>query len=292
MSAVTNLWRQLVQRRLLPVAILLIAALVAVPLMLAKDPDPVPAPPPPQVDTKSELATTPIVSQATPQDRARRRKVLGKAKNPFAVAKKADDVTGAGEKDDAAAKTPDTGGASDTPSTGSDAPAAGAPAAPVAPTTPVEPQPEPKHYAPGELTVRFGESDGAHRRSVKRLVALPSAELPVLIYTGLTDNGKTAVFLVDSGVEAVGDGKCDPTPEQCETIHLRVGDTEFLDVKDALGTVTQQYQIDLLKIHKSSSASAARAGTSRHVASRARSRARARRSEVGSVAGRTAAFLP
>ena len=39
MSAVTNMWRQLVQRRLWPVAILLIAALAAVPLTLAKEPE-------------------------------------------------------------------------------------------------------------------------------------------------------------------------------------------------------------------------------------------------------------
>ena len=47
MSALTNLWRQLQQRRLLPVAILMVAALVAVPFVLAKDPEPVPQAPPP-----------------------------------------------------------------------------------------------------------------------------------------------------------------------------------------------------------------------------------------------------
>ena len=40
MSVLTDIWRQLVQRRLWPVAVLLIAALVAVPLLLAKDPEP------------------------------------------------------------------------------------------------------------------------------------------------------------------------------------------------------------------------------------------------------------
>ena len=43
MSLITDTWHQLVQRRLLPVAVLLLAALVAVPLLLAKDPEPVAA---------------------------------------------------------------------------------------------------------------------------------------------------------------------------------------------------------------------------------------------------------
>ncbi len=82
MSAITNVWRQLVQRRLWPVAILLIAALAAVPLALAKDPDPaVPGPVVPAADAaasaESALAVQPIVAPATAADRGKRRKVLG-----------------------------------------------------------------------------------------------------------------------------------------------------------------------------------------------------------------------
>ena len=88
MSALTNVWRQLVQRRLWPVAILLIAALAAVPLALAQEPKPA-APAAPTVASKdsgdSALATEPIVAQATAADRTKRRKVLGSAKNPFGV---------------------------------------------------------------------------------------------------------------------------------------------------------------------------------------------------------------
>ena len=251
-SAVSNLWRQLVQRRLLPVAILLIAALAAVPLLLAKDADPVPVPPPAQVDTKSELATTPIVTAATAGERIKRRKVLGAAKNPFAVdVEPAEAETPAGG--DAGGTTPDapkpdagSGGAA--PGAGSP-PSSGAPVAPTAPTVPDEPAPAPKKYAPEELTVRFGGSDDDKRESVKRLQPLPSAELPVLIYMGVLKDGKTAEFMLDAGVTAIGDGECHPSPDECETIRLRVGETEFLDVVDESGNVAQQFQLDLLKIH-------------------------------------------
>jgi hypothetical protein len=114
-----------------------------------------------------------------------------------------------------------------------------------------------------ELTVRFGDSAaGSARRSLKRLQPLPSAENPVLIYLGVLRDGKTAVFLVDHGVTAVGDGDCKPGPDECETLRLRAGETEFLDVTDATGASTGQYQLDLVTIHHSSTESATRAQNS------------------------------
>ena len=43
MNVVTNTWRQLVRNKLWPVAVLLLAALVAVPVLLAREPE-APAP--------------------------------------------------------------------------------------------------------------------------------------------------------------------------------------------------------------------------------------------------------
>jgi hypothetical protein len=89
MSPVQNVWRQLVQRRLWPVAIVLVAGLAAVPVLLAKDPEPVPAPPAPvAAQTDDELAEQPIVTMASVEEAADRPRVLGKRKNPFAVKKK------------------------------------------------------------------------------------------------------------------------------------------------------------------------------------------------------------
>jgi hypothetical protein len=288
MSAVSNLWRQLVQRRLLPVAIILIAGLVAVPLLLAKDPEPVPAPPPVQVDTKSELAKAPIVTPASAEERFRRRKVLGAAKNPFQVKTEPADNAPAADSGNGGGTSPDASKPADTgvggfPDTGS-TPSAGTP---IAPTTPVAPTPAPKVYEPEELTVRFGSEADAKRRSVQKLQPLPSAELPTLIYMGVMKDGKTAVFLVDAGVTPVGDGECDPSPEQCETLHLRAGETEFLDVTDESGTVTQQFQLDLIKIHNvKKSASSSRSTKSAGLKSGPR------RTELRSVAGRVSAYLP
>ncbi len=121
------------------------------------------------------------------------------------------------------------------------------------------------------LTVRFGstEETSLPKRNLPRLTALPSAEEPILVYLGLEGDGKTAVFLVDASAEPQGDGTCKPNPAVCETIHMRVGDTEFFDVTDETGNVTAQYQLDLLDIKRSTTASAAKAKAARAKASKA-----------------------
>jgi len=261
MNAVTNIWRQLVQRRLWPLAVMLIAALVAVPLTLAKEPEPQPELPPAQVDTKSELATTPIVAQASTADRDKRRRVLGTKKNPFAVPKPTETAgpasssgpTGSTGGSSGEPKLPDlsfgapSGGSPSTPSPSG--PSLGAP--PVAP--PVERVKHERH----SLTVRFGGGDELDRMNVKKLEALPLGDEPLVVYLGVADGGKSAVFLVDTTVEAQGDGRCMPDENTCEEVHLREGETEFFDILDENGEPVEQYQLDLVEIH------AAKKGSSR-----------------------------
>jgi hypothetical protein len=292
-SAVTNLWRQFVQRRLWPVAILLVAALAAVPLTLAKDPAPVPpAPPTPAEsadDGAGELAAQPIVAPSQPG--TKRRHVLGNAKNPFGVVKQespsatdSPDVTVQETGDGSQTDGSQTGGSS--PSTGGGSAPTPTTGAPTTPSTPSTPTPKPKEYEPEELTVRFGDGDGMTRRSVQKLEPLPSAELPAVIYMGVLKDGKTAVFLLEAGVTPDGDGECRPTPEQCETIRLRVGETEFFDVTDEAGAVKEQFQLDLLKIHNVKRS----ASPSRTMSAGVKSGPR--RSELRSTVGRVSAYVP
>lgn len=266
MSAVTDLWRQLVQRRLWPVAIALIAALAAVPLILAKEPDPAPAPAAPEALVDDELARAPIVTLTTSSDGNGRRHVLGRAKNPFAAAKPANDVVTTDKATNPVVQSspsasPASGGSGGTATPGASAPS-GTTDPPVTPAPAPKPTPTPKTYSMYELTVRFGDASGSDRQSLERLQPLPAAAEPVLIYLGVLKDGKTAVFLVDHGVQAIGDGDCRPSPDECETIRLRAGDTEFIDVKDEAGAVTAQYQLDLLKIHLTSTTSAREAKAS------------------------------
>ena len=276
MTPISNIWRQLVQRRLWPVAVLLIAALAAVPLMLAEDPatEPAPAPRATAGEATSELATTPIVAKATPVDRDKRRKVLGKRKSPFAEAPQ----VGAEDSGPQPAEQPkDAGSAGGGPTKLADnltiiGPGAGAGAGggatgpmPVGPTVPAPDQepakPTPPKRERHSVTVRFGAGDSLDNMNVKKLEPLPLGEEPLVVYLGVADGGKTAVFLVDSSIEPQGDGECMPDANTCEEVHLREGETEFFDVVDEEGEPLGQYQLDLLEIHgdaKKSSSSAGR----------------------------------
>jgi hypothetical protein len=290
MSPVQNVLRQLVQRRLWPVAILLIAALVAVPVMLAKNPEPAVAPPAPAADsTDDELATQPIVSLVEAGASAKRRQVLGEEKNPFRVDPPKEDKPAAEQaKSDSAPTEEKSSGAGAGGGTEAVTPVADVPST----TTPTEPEVKrpKKQYDRHELTIRFGAGEDAKRQSVKKLEPLPSAELPALIYVGVLKDGKVAEFLVDSGVTADGDGECHPSPDACETIRLREGEIEFLDVKDETGAVVAQYQLELLEIHKGSGAKASKASKASKT-SKAKA-AKASRSELRSVTGHISAFIP
>jgi len=255
MNVLTNTWRQLVQRRLWPVALLLVAALAAVPVLLAAEPERVasPADPVPALSADDELAE-PVVAKVAAGDRTRRRRVLGIRKDPFKPApvktKKASatnhnarHVTG-GAKPATGQTTPTTGTTTPTTVTGG-GDYAGTPAPPVvAPRKPT--------YPADSIIVRFGDatSDELPKGVLEKLSPLPDDEEPLLVYMGLTKKGKKAVFLVDAALTPTGDGTCKPHPSSCETVELSRGETEFFDVVDPeTGRVGSQYQLDLVAIN-------------------------------------------
>jgi hypothetical protein len=74
--------------------------------------------------------------------------------------------------------------------------------------------------------VRFGRPGHVKTyKGVQRLDPLPSAEAPYIVYLGATASGKSAVFLVGSNLEQSGEGECrpEPTPENpaCTFLYLR-----------------------------------------------------------------------
>jgi len=276
MKPLENVWSSLVQRRLLPVAIVLVAALAAIPFVLAKDPEPVaPAPAAPAAENTDGGIGDPVVTLAESGGetaQGQRRRVLGASKNPFQpgpAAKAEATATPAAP----AAAAPTTGGSeagkpAETGSSAPSAPASGPVGAPVAPAPEGEPRKKHELYS---LTVRFGdaESDSLERMNLPRLKALPSADDPVLVYLGLGEDAKTAVFMVDANVTPQGDGVCRPSPSNCETLHMRVGETSFLDVTGDDGNVTSQYQLDLLSIKAERVSDAAKAAKARSKVSKA-----------------------
>jgi hypothetical protein len=286
MTLITDTWRQLVERRLWPIALLLLAALIAVPVLLASDPAPAPAPATTTAPASTDdpiAASKPIVAQATSFDDSSRH-VLGAPKDPFkpAVLPKptpAPSTTVTTSKTTlakaTAANTASSSGGSSTSTTSTSTGTGSTPSTPSTPsggggttTTPPPssaPPSKPKAYELYSLTVRFGDASGdLTKQRLKRLAPLPDAEDPVAIYLGPGPDKRSAVFLVDASVTPQGDGTCKPYAADCQTVTLHEGDTEFFDVKDpATGAVSKTYELDLLDIVRKSTTSARKAKTAR-----------------------------
>jgi hypothetical protein len=248
MNVFADTWRGLVRRRLWPLAILLVAALAAVPFLLAKHPAATIPVTHAAAATNAGDASASYVTLAEPSaaDKATRRRVLGREKDPFAPAPQPKAKKKKSKSAATATATP-----APAPPAGTTPPSS----APPTGTPPVTAPPAPTHpkYS---IKVRFGLSDAELATSVvERLEPLPSKESPVLVYEGVESGGDVAIFSIPGSVTAQGDGKCLPSPQNCETLKLSAGDTEFITVTDTGDAATDaQFQIDLVKIYKSKTA--------------------------------------
>jgi hypothetical protein len=250
MNVITDTWRQLIRRKLWPVALLLIGGLVAVPLVLAKEPAAPTVTPTARTASKDTTGAT-IVTLADASAEPERRRVLGATKDPFEPAPLPKAKKSKKSKKAEATPTPtstpthDTGGGSS--GGGSQGPPESAP--PSSPEPTATPEPTVPKYT---IKVNFGPITGDPAPALlERLEPLPNDESPVLVYEGVEDGGKVAVFSIPGTVAAEGDGTCDPDPASCSTLKLRAGDTEFITVSDTDEENAQpvQYQLELVKIY-------------------------------------------
>ena len=265
MSVLNDTWRFLVQRRLWPVAILLVAAAAAVPMLLAKDPPPAGrragrrrqgrqgrgarrpsrSSPRPPTATAAAAATCSARARTRSSRRPPRRRRPSRSR-PTAAGTGAPTTpatTGGGSSRDARARSP--------------APVTG---------TPVVPRRPKKKYELYELTVRFGASDANRppRKDVKRLQAAAvqrraRADLP-----------RRARRREDRGVPGrLGrrrPGRRRPAGRRrppARRSSIREGETEFFDVPATAArsrpTARPQYQLDVVKIHKTTTTDAKQA---------------------------------
>jgi hypothetical protein len=239
MSAVRNALTDLVDRRLWPVALALVAALVAVPVLLGGGSGaPAPAADPIANATSATSGTAQAaISVSTPPTAPQNRP--GAVRNPFVQHK-------VKVPSDTATNLP-----ASTPPTSVSTPLGGgfsSPGTVVTPIIPTTPKPATTVKDVWRVNLRFGEAgDQKVRHDIPRLTPLPSATDPFFIFLGILKDGKTAVFLISSDATATGDGNCKPNPTQCDTIEMRAGDTEFFDVAEGNAGVVQ-YELDLLKV--------------------------------------------
>jgi hypothetical protein len=263
MSFFKNVLSDLIEKRLWPLAIALVAALVAVPIVLGGSSDDTSAGTPVAGVSSAPLDAGPSQAEVVSLEEQAAGKVQrkGALKNPFVQHHQAKPVT----ESTTAPSTTATPPASHGSSSDDTAPTGGAGDTPSPTTTTPDTTTPSDTGTPSKDTYRvnftFGE-EGAMRsyNNVARLTPLPSSDNPFFVYLGLAEDGKSAVFLVDGAAEVSGDGKCSPSRDECEQIALKAGDTEFLDLPSGTaGTVEYTLTVKSIKKAKTTQASAAKA---------------------------------
>jgi hypothetical protein len=261
MSFLKNVLHDLVEKRLWPVAIALVAALVAVPIVLGGSSSSTGAPAtdvaavtaPNGLANHRDVARGQVVSLE--EQAAGKVQRAGKVRDPFVQHHQPKPVKLVVVKTTPAA--PATGAQS-----GATAPSSGTTGetAPTAPTVPATTKkPESTSVDTYRVKLSFGEV-GAMKSydNVARLTPLPSSDNPFFVYLGLADDQKSAIFLINADAVPNGDGSCKPSHDDCQQIVLRAGDTEFFDLQSGTAGVVQ-YQLDLKSIKKYKAASKASA---------------------------------
>ena len=252
-----DVWHDLRAKRLWPVAVVLLAGIVAVPFVLAKKADePTVAPPVPAAEADAPKADGPVelaqvkleeLGQGTGSSLssfkdpsnpfAPPRKVLDRIS---AAAKAAEGDTGGGSGGDATVKGGSLGGgagADDAPSdsgsgdTGGGSTGGGDTGGDTGDTGDT---PAPPPVDGGEKTttvnytyvadVTFRANNRRHKiKALEKLDILPDRANPLLIFLGVTENAGNAVFLVDSTLAAAGEGSCKPSRSDCAFLYLGPG---------------------------------------------------------------------
>jgi hypothetical protein len=264
MSVLTNMIKELRERKLWPIAVGLIVALVAVPLLLSKKA-------PTTLITKTPAGAGLPYSTGTSlpaiavETKVGANKLAGRGRDPFTPQKAAVTST---TSTTASAPAPASASSSSSsssstivgaaaPSTASASPASGSsaasPASPApsvsapAPSTPsthgAAPKPAPgprgltaKQSYQVSLAITGAGGDLNTIDPLQRLSVLPSAQQPLLVELGVLQGGGQVLFAVQPGAAVSGHGTCTPGPIDCEIVSLAPGQTEAVYKQTAGGS--------------------------------------------------------
>jgi hypothetical protein len=254
MSVLRNIYSDLVEKKLWPVAAVLVLALIAVPLALSGGGNDA-APAAPAAGAAAADKPAPIkLDTSTPAAKVRK----GGVRDPFKQlhVPKPPPIAKAMAPVPAATATPAAGGgAAGTPS--------GATPTTTPTTTPV-PSGTGVRWFTSRVSLRFGRPDKLKSyRGVKRLTALPSSTFPFFIYMGVLEDGNTAVFAIAADVSATGDVKCRPSKVKCQLVELKPGDSVKFVYHPTDGRDPITYRLELSSVKQVDVTSAAKAAKAR-----------------------------
>ncbi len=269
-----DLWHDLREKRLAPVAVVLLLGLVAVPVLLAKPAEkPAAAPPAASgVEKADREALAALTKVKLGDEELGRGSTLGvfDPDNPFTppkgTIKKADEPGS-------------TAGPGDMPSTPGGGPTGGTPVGPGDPSlggggtigggTPGGTPPSTGGGGQTNTTVYEFVVDltfkangrTRHIKGLEKLDMLPSDSSPLLIFLGVTAKGGNAVFLVDSTLEAAGEGRCKPSESECAFAYIGPG-SEYTFTEDDGDTYNLKID-EIRRVKVGTSASSAKGAKAR-----------------------------
>ena len=100
-----------------------------------------------------------------------------------------------------------------------------------------------------------------HIKGMEKLDMLPNQSSPLLIFLGVTPKGSNAVFLVDSTLQAAGEGKCKPSEAECAFAYIGAG-SQYIFTKDNGDSYTVRID-EIRKVKVGEVATGGRAGGSK-----------------------------
>ena len=272
-----DVWHDLRAKRLWPVALVLGVALLAVPVVLSK-PSEAPAPAPaestarnaPDPEDLKELANVKLDESALergssldtfdpsnpfrPPERIakRSRQDAGVGSSISGVTNGDTGLTGGGDTGSTGGGDTGLTGGGDTGSTGG---GGGGSTGGDTPTTT-------QYRYVVDLTFT---ANGRTRRvkGMERLEMLPSQESPLLLFLGVSANAGNAVFLVDSTLDAAGEGKCKPRASECAFLYIGAGSEHEFTNEDGDSYTLRIDEIRKVKVDGTAAASRSKASRSK-----------------------------
>jgi hypothetical protein len=245
MNSVNNFFRStfddLVEKRLWPVAVALLVAIVAIPLLLSKpaaeQPAPAPAAATPAVGSGGSLAAFQPVVNTEGKKSSQIRKNLGgfESKDPF----KPQNLGGGGGASGSGSVQVEPGPSasgggggnvdvSDSPPLGTSGGGSGSGSSGSQDTSGAGTTTPETFYYSYTADVRFGKEGNLDRKKLKQFRSLPSSQNPVVVFMGVKEDGETAIFLVSSAASTTGEGNCEPD-DTCTFLYMKKGDEQSIE---------------------------------------------------------------
>jgi hypothetical protein len=253
-----DVYYDLKDRHLLPVAVILLVAIFAVPIAISSNSgeseEGAAAGGASISQSEARAATGALVAEAAPGLRAYERRLDHEsASDPFEGEGGGGGQSGGGTITSESSES-DPGGSSSTELTPSPEPSEitfPSPEPESAPGNGGSPSKSKLTYFSTAIDVRVTSGSGEEkttkvRKNLPELTMLPSRETPAIVFMGATKDSKKAVMTISSDVQAIfGDSKCVLGSETCQLLAMEEGLPETF----IYGGAEKTYKIEILKIH-------------------------------------------